>query len=303
MSVAEYWLEEFDIDGWRLDVPEEIQTPGFLEEFRSRVRSVRDDAYIVGEIWDEAPEWLRGDRFDATMNYQLAAAIIAFSAGQYVNPQLVDGRAYKPFPQIDGAEFAQRVRQQLSIYSWDTTLAQFNLLGSHDTARLIALAGGNLDAVKLATLLQVTLPGAPCVYYGDEIGLQGNRTPDAPFRDFDSRRSFPWQQPEQWNLELLAYTKEAIALRNEYLSLRQGSFRELAADQYSYAFTRSVEEETLVVAVNSGENSADLTLDQKSIPGSQVLTPALGAFSSIPLVDGVFSISVPPKTGLVLRAG
>ena len=76
MQVGEYWIREYDIDGWRLDVPAEIKTPGFWEEFRSRTRALKPDLYLVGEIWREAADWLRGDRFDATMNYVFAAAAI-----------------------------------------------------------------------------------------------------------------------------------------------------------------------------------------------------------------------------------
>jgi glycosidase len=76
MGIGEYWIRQFDIDGWRLDVPAEIKTPGFWEEFRRRTRAVKSDLYIVGEIWREAHQWLRGDRFDATMNYMFTAATI-----------------------------------------------------------------------------------------------------------------------------------------------------------------------------------------------------------------------------------
>jgi cyclomaltodextrinase / maltogenic alpha-amylase / neopullulanase len=81
MQIAEFWLREYEIDGWRLDVPAEITTPGFWEEFRQRVRAVNPEAYIVGEIWEVAPDWLQGDRFDALMNYPLTSAIVAFTAG------------------------------------------------------------------------------------------------------------------------------------------------------------------------------------------------------------------------------
>ncbi len=101
MQVGEHWIREFDIDGWRLDVPGEIKTTGFWEEFRSRTRAIKPDLYLVGEIWREAADWLRGDRFDATMNYVFAAAAIAFAAGERVSEALVSNRSYEPFPGID----------------------------------------------------------------------------------------------------------------------------------------------------------------------------------------------------------
>ncbi len=132
MGIAEFWIREYDIDGWRLDVPSEIKTPGFWEEFRRRVRKVKPDAYLVGEIWREAPEWVGSDRFDATMNYVFAAAVIAFSAGDRVSPRLVQGRAYDPYPGIDAVQFGRRIRDLLARYDWETTQVQLNLLDSHD---------------------------------------------------------------------------------------------------------------------------------------------------------------------------
>jgi len=207
LDVAEYWIREFDIDGWRLDVPEEIKTPGFWEAFRKRVKGARADAYIVGEIWDEASEWLRGDRFDAVMNYPLAADIIAFCLGQRVNPRLLEGRAYAPHPPISAVQFGERIERQLNLYDWEVTLAQLNVLGSHDTARLITLAGGDAAAVKLAVLLQMTLPGAPCIYYGDEIGLAGGESADGSYEDKDARRTFPWHDRGLWDDQLLDHFK------------------------------------------------------------------------------------------------
>ena len=105
MGIGEFWIREYDIDGWRLDVPAEITTLGFWEEFRERILRVRSDAYIVGEIWREAPQWLRGDRFHATMNYVFTAATIAFTAGPRVSRELVRNRSYDPYPGIDAPVF------------------------------------------------------------------------------------------------------------------------------------------------------------------------------------------------------
>jgi glycosidase len=301
MTVAEYWIREFDVDGWRLDVPEEITTTGFWEEFRRRVKRVRGDAYIVGEIWGEAPDWLNGERFDASMNYQLAAAVIAFSAGHRVDPRLIEGRAYSPYPAIDAAEFAARVRRMLSFYSWETNLAQFNLLGSHDTARLIALAGGDASAVKLATLLQITLPGAPCIYYGDEIGLAGSLAPHQAYRDSDARRSFPWQKKELWNKDLLAYFRKIIALRHKHHALREGAYQELAATESCYAFARVAARDTIIVAANAGETTAQVILPLHDlVSGTGRLVSLLDPSVAADVIDGVCELNVPPRHGVVL---
>ena len=101
MQVAEYWLRE-GIDGWRLDVPFEIRTPGFWAEFRQRVKAVNPEAYIVGEVWRDSREWLQGDQFDAVMNYLFTDMTIAFCAGPHVQPKEVEGRSYDPTTPLNG---------------------------------------------------------------------------------------------------------------------------------------------------------------------------------------------------------
>ncbi len=176
-GVAEHWLR-FGIDGWRLDVPEEIADESFWQEFRARCRAVNPDAYLVGEIWHVAPEWLRGDRFDALMNYPLGEAILGFAGGSRLDLGIVAGHdQYRTHVRpTDGPAFAARVLEICTAYDPDVTAVQLNLLGSHDTPRLRTVLGGDVAAVRLAFLLLATLPGAPCLYYGDEIGLLRRRT-------------------------------------------------------------------------------------------------------------------------------
>ena len=160
-GVAEHWLR-FGIDGWRLDVPGEIDDEAFWQEFRERCRAVRPDAYLVGEIWSAAPEWVRGDRFDALMNYPLAEAILGFAGGQALDMAVVGSqREYAAnIRLLDGPAFAARVRELAAIYDPTVVAAQLNLLGSHDTPRMRTVLGGDAARVRLAFLLQATLPGA-----------------------------------------------------------------------------------------------------------------------------------------------
>src|SRR6185436_4164764 len=172
-GVAEHWLR-FGIDGWRLDVPAEINDPPFWAEFRRRCRTINPEAYLVGEIWHVAPDWVSGDRFDALMNYPLAEAIIGFVGGPSLNETLLRSHhEYGRVTRLDGPAFASLLARLLSDYEPATTAVQLNLLGSHDTPRVLSLLGGDIEAMELAVLLQATLPGAPCVYYGDEVGLTG----------------------------------------------------------------------------------------------------------------------------------
>ena len=255
MQIGERWIRDYDIDGWRLDVPADITTAGFWEEFRRRVRAIKREAYLVGEIWRDAREWVRGDRFDASMNYLFAGATIAFTAGHRVSRTLARGRSYDPYPAIDAAEFARRIEQLLQLYAWEVTQVQLNLLDSHDTPRLLSLARGDKATVRLATLFQMTFPGAPCIYYGDEIGLRGTKAYDRPHRDRDARWPFPWDDRDRWDQELLTFFRQAIALRHAHPVLRHGRYETLYAQGQCYAFARYDAQETLVVVLNAGEQT------------------------------------------------
>jgi cyclomaltodextrinase len=293
-------LREFDIDGWRLDVPEEVHTPGFWEEFRTRVKAIKPDAYIVGEIWHAAPEWLLGDRFDAVMNYLFAAAVIAFVAGERVSPALVEGREYEPYPPTDAAQFGRRIDQLLGLYHWETSQALLNLLDSHDTARLISLSRGDTSAVHLATLFQMTYPGAPCVYYGDEIGLRGSESYDEPFRDCEARHAFPWHDRKQWDESLLDYFKQAITLRHAHPVLRHGRFEQLYEERMCFAFARRTQEKGLIVALNAGEQEAELSIPVSHFLDDGVeLRQLFGAGLTTPVRDGRLALTLPARSGMV----
>ncbi len=228
-GIAERWLR-FGIDGWRLDVPQEIDEPGFWEEFRRRSLAVNSDAYLVGEIWNPAPDWLVGGpgepgsgRFHGLMNYPLAEAILSFAGAGRLDEELVAktheyGRNVRP---IDGSEFGRRLEEVMTTYEPAVTQLQLNLLDSHDTPRFLSLAGGDRSALALAMLIVMTLPGVPCIYYGDEIGMEGREDPDC-------RRSYPWD-PARQDGELRAFVAGLIALRKSEPALRRGSFRLLEA--------------------------------------------------------------------------
>jgi neopullulanase len=249
-GVAERWLR-FGIDGWRLDVPDEIKEPGFWEEFRRRCLAINPDAYIVGEIWRPAPEWLAGDRFDAVMNYPLAKAILSFTgAGRLDEPLVAKAHEYAMTVRpIDGPEFSRQLAAVMTTYSPSVTARQLNLLDSHDTPRFLSMASGDKSALRLATLIQMTLPGAPCIYYGDEIGLEGREDPDC-------RRAYRWD-PARQDLALRAFVASMIALRREEPVLRHGRFRVLAAHGSAVAYALEPEagsaDRSIVVAVNAGD--------------------------------------------------
>ena len=132
----------------------------------------------------------------------------------------------------------QRIQALLAQYDWETTQVQLNLLDSHDAPRVLSVARGDKATLRLATLLQMTYPGAPCIYYGDEIALRGTKRYDRPHRDQDARWPFPWHDEESWDREMLEYFRAAVALRHTHPVLRDGHFTQLYAVDQQYAFAR-----------------------------------------------------------------
>ena len=293
-GVAEHWLR-FGIDGWRLDVPAEIDDRTFWQEFRQRCRAVNPEAYLVGEIWHVAPDWVSGDRFDALMNYPLAEAIIGFVGGASLNePLLRSHHEYGRVTRLDGPAFAARLGELLSGYEPATTAVQLNLLGSHDTPRALSLLGGDIEAMELAVLLQATLPGAPCIYYGDEVGVTGGKDPE-------SRKAFPWD-PARWEVDLLAATRASFALRRAEPALRADGVTFGAASGSALAFERSEGERRFAVAINAGETAASLALGAAGGETALLLSTGRGRISPPVLLasENTISIELPPRSGAVV---
>jgi cyclomaltodextrinase / maltogenic alpha-amylase / neopullulanase len=191
---------------------------------------------------------------------------------------------------IDAHEFANRIDHNLGLYKPDITLAQLNLLDSHDTPRFLSCVGGDKNALKLAWLFLLSYPGAPCIYYGDEIGVDGKHDPDC-------RKSFPWEE-SKWDRDLLNYAKEAIALRKQNPALRRGDFRRLWSADSIYAFGRSLEEDTLIIALNASESpqQAEVRYEAKSNPKL-----VFGEASDISVHDGRLKFKIPPRSGVVMK--
>jgi len=285
MRVGEHWTRK-GIDGWRLDVPQEIKTPGFWEEFRRRVKAINPDLYVVGEVWANAGEWISdGTRFDGVMNYPLTTTIISYAVGDRVDPAMdIDNPWYVISPPLDAAGYADRIDELLAAYPEHAHLANLNLLDSHDTARILSIASGDRDSVVLGALLLFTYPGAPCLYYGTEIGLAGGTDPD-------SRRSFPWREDRQ-DRDLLETFRQLIALRKNHPALRSPAYRRLHPTGEKngdlVVFERRHADETLIVAVNVGDDEAAAPVE----PGGFTLLWGRGKAG-----DG--TIQVPGRSGAV----
>jgi len=291
MQVARYWLE-FGIDGWRLDVPGDIDDDSFWQEFRQVVKGTNPETYICGEIWDAAQRWLQGDQFDAVMNYIFTGAIISFCGGKTLRPDYE--QKHLDLKPLDAPAFAQRLDHMHSLYAWEINHVQLNLLDSHDMARALWIMGEDKTALQLAVLFQMTLPGAPCIYYGGEIGLSGGTDPHC-------RQAFPWQAPETWDNELLAFYRQATALRHAHPVLRTGTFRFMYAQGMVYAFSRQLGEQTAIVIFNADVETVELHLDL----GELAVTTAWVEFwpqvgRSYQAAEGQLELTLPPRQALVL---
>jgi len=262
--VAEHWVRE-GIDGWRLDVPGEIDDDEFWRAFRRRVKNANPDAYIVGEIWRRGDRWLRGDQFDAVMNYQFTRACLSFFV-EDLSRELLQEHAYGTIQPISAEEFARTLADLLTWYPPEITYAQLNLLDSHDTARFITIARGDPTALKLALLTLFCYVGAPMLYYGDEIAMEGRRDPDC-------RRPMIWE-PSRRGREMLEHTKRLTALRQKHSALRRGALINLHANGKEYAFARhQASAPTLIIALNAGREpvTLDLRVDRLLSDGTRLI--------------------------------
>jgi cyclomaltodextrinase / maltogenic alpha-amylase / neopullulanase len=251
LEVARYWVA-FGIDGWRLDVPTEIDDVSFWRAFRQVVKRANPEAYICGEIWHPAETWLQGDRFDAVMNYPFGRAVLGFCGARTLVPGYRHG-SY-PLPPLTAPRFAHQIDELYARYDWQVNCAQLNLLDSHDTARALWIMGAEKSALRLCVLCQMTMPGAPCIYYGDEVGMSAAKDPFC-------RAAFPWHDQGQWDHDLLAFYRRATALRHRYPALRTGTFQRLRTSGGVYSFARTLPQQCAVVIINSQRRTATLDID------------------------------------------
>ena len=232
-KVGRYWLQEFDIDGWRLDVASEIND-AFWRCFRTAVKEVKPDCLLIGEVWESAQHWLGGEMFDSTMNYDFRKHCRRFFAER----------------SIDAARFDGRVTNMRMRYKYNVLYGQLNLLDSHDVSRFLSLCQLERARMKLAVLFQMTFIGIPSVFYGDEKGIAGILEDE-------------YRHPMEWgarNEELERFYQRAIALRNQCPELRRGDFATLCARAGSgvYAYCRTLETSSVCVLLNNQSKAEEL---------------------------------------------
>lgn len=228
LKVIAFWTS-LGIDGWRLDVPNEVKME-FWRVFRRLVKSINPEAYIVGEIWDDPFGWLAGDSCDAVMNYRWREAVIRYFAQS----------------QTSAEQFRMELANNRSNLPWEYVVSAYNLLGSHDTPRFLTLCGGDKRRMTAALAFQFTYPGVPALYYGDEVGLTGDKDPDC-------RKTMIWD-PGQQERTILETTRQLAAIRNGHQALQNGTYFDLHLGDGIFGFVRSGQKEQILTCFNLNQD-------------------------------------------------
>lgn len=235
LKVGEYWVKEIGIDGWRLDVCDEVDHD-FWRAFSKVVKAANKDAVIIGEIMHEANSFLKGDQLDSIMNYPFKSALVDFFGSRSIS--------------VEG--FDDILSSNRTLYMSSITRQLWNLLGSHDTKRFLSECNNNVDRMKLAIAFQFCYEGVPYIYYGDEIGLDGGDDPQC-------RKCMVWDVEYQ-NTELFNLYKTMISIRKNNRALIYGGYKKHYCKDNVLVFERSYEGETLIIAINNSDEECNVNV-------------------------------------------
>ena len=232
-DVACYWLKECDIDGWRMDVGDEI-SHYFWKHFRRAVKAVKKDALIIGEIWHYAGDFLEGDEWDTVMNYPFYLNLIDLLADE----------------KIDVSRFIQNLGYMKGRLNKKCYPLMWNLIDSHDTARFLHLCN-NKQKQHLAAAFQLLMPGMPMIYYGDELAMPGANDPDC-------RRGMYWDEEYRDN-EMLEWYKRLIQVRRTHACIVEGELAETITrdEDGTIVLIRKNTEETIALIFNCSNDTKE----------------------------------------------
>ncbi len=279
LGVVDFWRKNSSLDGIRLDVANEVDVR-MWQALRKHVKASAPDTYILGEEWGDASKWLTGDQWDASMNYQFRDACLRFLADQ----------------SISAKEFGQRLMRNYNLYAPQVSRVQYNLLGSHDTPRFLTLCQGDEKRALLGATVLLTWVGAPSIYYGDEIGMAGDKDPD-------NRRGMQWGRATATN-PFLKHYKKLVAARKSSKALQSGTPLLLSASDanQTLVFARVLEEDQAIVAINRSSTPQKSTI---SLPSDISIRRFVDVLSGarITATKDRLVITIPPKSALVLLPG
>lgn len=264
ISVGEYWINKIGIDGWRLDVCDEIGHE-FWRSFRKRIKKLNKNSIIIGEIMHEANSFLRGDQLDGIMNYPFKNAIIDFFGKNIINAR----------------EFLDIMTENRVLYMDSIIRQMWNLIGSHDTKRIYNECEGDISKIKLAVAYQFLYIGVPYIYYGDEIGLDGGDDPD-------NRKCMIWDEKRQ-NKDLLNFYKIMIRIRKENKEFIYGNFEEVYCNKNLLGFKRVFNNKN-VLALFNNSNEEQLIEINLNCTGNNLITNKIESLNKIYLDKKSFKI-------------
>lgn len=229
-NVGAYWIREYKVDGWRLDVANEIDR-NFWRKFRAAVKRENKEAILIGEVWENAESWLRGDAFDSTMNYEFRRICRDYIIGDHKNALTA----------------AKQLEQMRLRYPTNLVNGQLNLLDSHDVPRFLSLCKGDQRKWKLACILLMLFPGVPSLFYGDEQAICG-------IKENEYRNPMVWGQ----NPQLCEFVHNMIEIRKEYIG-ESDSYEVLweDTDEQILTFVREGRKGRLFVSLNIAETSQE----------------------------------------------
>ena len=279
-NVLKFWESKAQIDGWRLDVANEVDM-GFWREFRQTLRAQNKNRWIVGEVWGDGGPWLGGDQWDSVMGYQFRDAALNFFARNSWNATQLNNRLFTIF----------------DSYAPEVSMNLMNLLGSHDTARWLTECGGRTDSAMLGFTLLLTWPGSPSIYYGDELGMDGG--PDPANRD-----GMKWELNTPTNL-FHSHIKKLIGLRKSIASLRSGEPIPVLADNDKdvFAFGRALKGSSTIVVISRSKNPQTLDIkipEELQFSVNAQLRERLQSLAITRPRPGFVRLTIPPMSGAII---
>ena len=273
LDLVNFWKREVPLSGIRLDVADEVDIR-FWRQLRARVKNLDPQMWIVGERWSDASPWLKGDQWDGAMNYPFLFANVDFFADNKTSP----------------SQFGARLMDTYNAYPPQVSRAMLNLLSSHDRPRFLTVAKSNPKLQQLAATVQFTWPGAPSIYYGEELGMEGAADPD-------NRRGMTWDKATPEN-SMLSFYKKLIQIRNANPVLQSGDPAILMANDgaKTLAYSRTLNGKMAVIAVNRSESAQSL-----EIPLSQTakFADALNG-KTYAVANGSLKVELPPLSSAIL---